>query len=259
MYVFARVRRLRLPSSVAAVLLFLAAAMLTTGPAQAAPHARATASSSHTTMPDQARSKIPDHAAASTAAKPTTSSRASTGHGGTSGEPTSPQPISNADANSGGANGQCPGGAYCSTRDGSPSMNGNGGGKATGKACAGCVGRADNKNPAGQKPDATDNNAGYECDTNHGIARGNPAHTACIPPSGPVCVPTPDKPCAPGVLVPPVPVIHVNPPGGHVTVVRPVVLPDTGAPADLRWLATCAAVSTLLGTALLRRRLPGDS
>jgi hypothetical protein len=264
MYVFARVRRLRLPSLVAAVMLFLAAALLTTGPAQAAPNARATAASSHAAMPDKAKSRSSDHAAASSAAaKPTTSPRASTGHGGTSGEPTSPQPISTADANSGGANGQCPGGPYCSTRDGSPSMNGNGGGKATGKPCAGCVGKADNKNPAGQMPDATDNNAGYECDTNHGIARGNPAHTACVPPSGPVCVPTPAQPCGPGVIVPPGG--GIVPPGGVIVppapgiIPRSPVLPNTGAPADLGWLAICGAVSTLLGTALLRRRLPADN
>src|SRR5881398_3445295 len=69
----------------------------------------------------------------------------SSGTAGTSGDPTKPQPQSKADKNSGGANGQCPGGPYCSTRDGSPSKNGNGGGQAKGKPCAGCVGKADNK------------------------------------------------------------------------------------------------------------------
>ena len=103
----------------------------------------------------------------------------SRGNAGTSGVPTSSQPLSNADQNSGGANGKCPGGPYCSTRDGSPSMNGNGGGKATGKPCAGCVGKADNKNPHGQYPNGSDHNAGYECDRNHGIGRTNPAHTGC--------------------------------------------------------------------------------
>src|SRR3954470_4913611 len=34
------------------------------------------------------------------------------------GNTSQPQPLSNADKNSGGANGQCPGGPYCSTRDG---------------------------------------------------------------------------------------------------------------------------------------------
>jgi hypothetical protein len=117
------------------------------------------------------------------------SSDHSSGTAGTSGDPSQPQPPSNADQNSGGANGQCPGGAYCSTRDGSPSGNGNGNGNATGKPCAGCVGKADNKNPKGQQPGGSDHNAGYECDRNHGIGRSNPAHTGCTtssstPPSG---------------------------------------------------------------------------
>src|SRR4051794_10524392 len=103
----------------------------------------------------------------------------SAGNASTVGDPTQPQPLSGADQNSGGANGQCPGGPYCSTRDGSPSGNGNGGGQATGKPCAGCVGKADNKNPKGQMPNGSDNNAGYECDRNHGIGRTNPAHTGC--------------------------------------------------------------------------------
>lgn len=92
---------------------------------------------------------------------------------------TQPQPLSNADQNPGGANngGDC--GAYCSTRDGSASQNGNGNGAAVGKPCAGCVGKADNKNPPGQQPDGTDHNKGYECDANHGIGRTNPAHTGC--------------------------------------------------------------------------------
>lgn len=118
----------------------------------------------------------------------------------TSGDVTEPQPLSNADNNSGGANGQCPGGAYCSTRDGSPSLNGNGGGNATGKPCAGCVGKADNKNPQGQRPDGSDHNNGYECDGNNGIAKGNPAHTSCTP-STPVCVVTATETCAPPVCV----------------------------------------------------------
>ncbi|HET7388460.1 MAG TPA: LPXTG cell wall anchor domain-containing protein [Nocardioidaceae bacterium] len=93
------------------------------------------------------------------------------------------QPLSGADQNSGGANGGCSGtvykGDYCSTRDGSPSLNGNGNGKATGKPCAGCVGKADNKNPPGQFKNGGDHNAGYECDRNHGIGRSTPAHTGC--------------------------------------------------------------------------------
>jgi len=70
-------------------------------------------------------------------------------------------------------------GAYDETCDGSPSGNGNGGGLATGKPCAGCVGNADDKNPPGQASDGGDHNAGYECDRNHGVGRTNPAHTGC--------------------------------------------------------------------------------
>jgi hypothetical protein len=94
---------------------------------------------------------------------------------------TKPQPLSKADLNPGGANngGAC--GAYCSTRNGAPSLNGNGGGAAVGKPCAGCVGKADNKNPKGQAPNGTDANNGYECDGNNGIGKSNPAHTACVP------------------------------------------------------------------------------
>src|SRR2546421_4308282 len=94
---------------------------------------------------------------------------------------TSRQPLSNADLNAGGANngGKC--GAYCSTRDGSAALNGNGTGQAVGKPCAGCVGKADNKNPQGQSPNGSDLNKGYECDGNNGIGRTNPAHTGCKP------------------------------------------------------------------------------
>ena len=125
------------------------------------------------------------------------------GTSGTSGDPQQPQPTSNADQNSGGANGQCPGGPYCSTRDGSPSGNGNQAtGGHTGEPCAGCVGKADNKNPQGQKPNGTDHNAGYECDRNHGIGRSNPAHTGCTVPTttgGGDCTTNPTAPgCTPG-------------------------------------------------------------
>ncbi|WP_091369791.1 hypothetical protein [Actinokineospora alba] len=89
---------------------------------------------------------------------------------------TVPQPASNADFSGHGANTHGP---YDSTRDGSPSGNGNGGGEAVGKPCAGCVGKADNKNPKGQLPGPQDGNKGYECDSNHGIGRSNPAHTGC--------------------------------------------------------------------------------
>src|SRR5947209_15087442 len=102
-------------------------------------------------------------------------------HNGT--DTTKPQPLSKADRKSGAANGQCPGGPYCSTRHGLPSGNGNQAtGGHTGEPCAGCVGKADNKNPKGQMPNGSDNNAGYECDRNHGVGRTNPAHTGCTTP-----------------------------------------------------------------------------
>ena len=68
---------------------------------------------------------------------------------------------------------------YDNTCPNGPSGNGNDGGNATGKPCAGCVGQADDKNPRGQAPGPQDHNNGYECDGNHGIARTNPAHTGC--------------------------------------------------------------------------------
>ena len=108
---------------------------------------------------------------------PTSSSTKSTGsdhsqgNSGTSGTYNQPQPYSHADQNNTGANDTSASNQYKSTRDGSPSGNGNGDGKATGKPCAGCVGKADNKNPKGQFPNGTDHNNGYECDGNHGIGQ----------------------------------------------------------------------------------------
>ena len=129
-----------------------------------------------------------------TAAHDNGNGRDDLGRAGTTGDTSEPQPLSNADQNNGGANGQCPDGPYCSTRDGSPSGNGNGNGKAVGKPCAGCVGKADNKNPPGQKPNGSDANAGYECDRNHGIGRTNPAHTGCETPNvAPSPTPSPTK------------------------------------------------------------------
>ena len=105
------------------------------------------------------------------------------GTAGTTGVATSAQPLSTADSTGQGAN-TSPG-PYTSTRDGSPSENGNGEGLAVGQPCAGCVGQADNKNPPGQLPNGSDPNAGYECDTNAGIGRTNPAHTGCVTTTGP--------------------------------------------------------------------------
>jgi hypothetical protein len=95
---------------------------------------------------------------------------------------TSPQPFSNADNQNTGANDTSGTNQYLSTRNGSPSGNGSGNGAATGEPCAGCVGKADNKNPPGQFPNGSDANAGYECDANQGVGKSNPAHTACTPP-----------------------------------------------------------------------------
>ena len=172
-----------------------------TSTSQKSDHQKSTQKSTDTkTSTHKAAPKSTSKSTTSTKTTAKASSHSTSGTAGTSGDPKSPQPVSNADSNSGGANGQCPGGAYCSTRDGSPSMNGNGGGKATGKPCAGCVGKADNKNPKGQAPDGSDHNAGYECDRNHGIGRTNPAHTGCTPtPETPPgeCVPTDEHPCTP--------------------------------------------------------------
>ncbi|MDQ1696402.1 MAG: hypothetical protein QOJ03_1755 [Frankiaceae bacterium] len=139
--------------------------------------------------------KHEDPDAGSTPADPSGDSDHSDGTAGTSGDPSQPQPPSNADQNGGGANGDC--GSYCSTRDGSPSGNGNGKGNAKGKPCAGCVGKADNKNPPGQYKDGSDHNNGYECDGNHGIGRSNPAHTGCTTTPPPNCETTGDCPPPP--------------------------------------------------------------
>jgi hypothetical protein len=100
--------------------------------------------------------------------------------------------------NSDSGNGANHSGPYDNTCDGSPSLNGNGNGQATGKPCAGCVGNADDKNPQGQYPNGSDHNAGYECDTNHGVGRTNPAHTGCKTTTVTPPPPPPQCPNAPG-------------------------------------------------------------
>src|SRR4051794_8967121 len=147
--------------------------------AAASPHASSNGTDHSAAASQQSADAHHAAGAQTSASSNTASSHQTDGTSGTSGDPTQPQPLSGADQNTGGANGQCPGGAYCSTRDGSASGNGNGGGQSVGKPCAGCVGKADNKNPPGQMPNGSDHNAGYECDRNHGIARTNPAHTGC--------------------------------------------------------------------------------
>jgi len=163
-----------------------------------------------------------------------------------------PQVLSNADKNTGGANGQCPTGPYCSTRDGSPSLNGNGKGQATGKPAAGSVGKADNKNPKGQLPNGSDANAGYECDTNHGIGRSNPAHTACVASVVPPAVTppgvTPPEVTPPGVTPPGVTPPGVTPPGVTPPAVAPpaltpVVVVEQPAVAGVVAEAPAAAVA----------------
>lgn len=153
------------------------------------------------------------------------------GTAGTVGTPPAPQPLSNADQNTGGANGQCANreGPYCGTTR-TPSLNGKSTIDAsTGKPCAGCVGKADNKNPQGQFPNASDANNGYECDGNQGIAKGNPAHTSCVP-TTPVVPKPPVTPVTPVTPVKPVtPVTPVAP----VTPVTPVTPAAPGAPVVL--------------------------
>lgn len=148
-----------------------------------------------------------------------------------------PQPYSTADKNNTGANDTSASNPYKSTRDGSPSENGKGDGKAVGKPLAGEVGKADNKNPAGQAPSGADANAGYECDRNQGVGQTNPAHTGCTtvvtppttPPTPAPCVPTASKPCTPPTCTPskhkpcgptPKPPVKPEPP-----VVKPPVKP----------------------------------
>ncbi|MFD8493425.1 LPXTG cell wall anchor domain-containing protein [Amycolatopsis sp. NPDC059657] len=144
-----------------------------------------------------------------------------------------PQPPSGADFSGNGANTHGP---YDSTRDGSASANGNGGGQANGKPCAGCVGKADNKNPHGQLPGGSDANAGYECDTNHGVGRGNPAHTGCTPNVPPGKTPPVGQPPAgPAPEAPPLVMAAVAP--ADVATERAQSLAQTGFDLELPLLA----------------------
>ena len=127
-------------------------------------------------------------------------------------------------------------GAYDDTCDGSASQNGNGDGKATGKPCAGCVGKADEKNPPGQAPDGSDDNKGYECDDNSGVGKSNPAHTGCTPSENP------PKENPPGENPP-----GENPPGSNPgpTVLGRTFLAETGV--ETTALAVSGALLLLLG------------
>lgn len=128
------------------------------------------------------------------------------------------QPFSRADQNNTGANTTSPTNPYISNGTGAPSGNGSGNGTATGKPCAGCVGKADNKDPHGQQPNGSDHNAGYECDRNHGIGQTNPAHTGCV--SAVTTPPTP--PTSPPTSVP-----HPKPPTDPCTNPNPAARPSS--------------------------------
>jgi LPXTG-motif cell wall-anchored protein len=170
------------------------------------------------------------------------------------------QSSSSQDAGGQGANAQCPGGPYCANGDGSPSQNGNGGGKATGKPCAGCVGKADDKNPKGQLPGGSDPNKGYECDQNNGIGKTNPAHTGCTQ-DEPTPTPTPSPTPAPVPTVTPTPepTPTAATPTPTVEVLGkqrsrdPQVLPNTGAPAGLALVGALGLVLVAAGVAILRK------
>jgi hypothetical protein len=167
------------------------------------------------------------------------------GNAGTSGTVTSPQPLSNADSNGVGANVPGP---YDSTRNGSPSLNGNGNGNATGEPCAGCVGKADNKNPPGQLPGPSGLNAGYECDRNNGIGKTNPAHTGCVeentvtPPVTPPVTPSFPPPVVPITPTSPVPELPVS----QLASVVPGAVPAP-RPAELAFTGSTILLELLLG------------
>lgn len=160
--------------------------------------------------------------------------------------------------------------SYASTCDGSPSLNGQGDGNATGKPCAGCVGAADNKNPKGQFPDGSDANNGYECDGNQGIGKTNPAHTGCQaqvqvtpPPTPPVTPPvtppltppvTPDDVLpGPSLTAPPGPPVELIPPAREDRVLGGI-LPVTGASGLM--LQFLGLALSLMGSGTLLRWRP---
>jgi hypothetical protein len=176
------------------------------------------------------------------------------GNAGTSGAYNLPQPSSRADKNNTGANTTSPTNPYRSTRSGLPSFNGSGKGNATGRPCAGCVGKADNKDPLGQQPNGTDHNAGYECDRNQGIGKTNPAHTGCTsgsptptpttPPGRPPTTPPPSSPTSPP-----------SPPTSPTTPITPSPSPTT--PPHLAAQVTTAAPATSSPTGTQPAATPG--
>lgn len=231
-----------------------------------------------------------------TSSKSSSSTKSNVGGGGGKASshqdtPDNEQPVSNADRNQGGANGDCydgrdaDEGPYCGTKRDKQSANGNGGGEAKGRPCAGCVGKADNKNPPGQMPGPQDRNNGYECDGNNGIAKGNPAHTGCA------TLPTTSDDCPPEKVAKLGKDCEDNPPGdederpdaviGGVQdfanprppVVAGVqqfatppavapqagVLPSTGASSTAGWLMTLGVGLLLMGAALVGLRRHGQA
>lgn len=178
------------------------------------------------------------------------SSHSTNGTGGTFGSTTSSQPLQHPDNQGEGAN-TFPG-PYSSTRDGSPSLNGNGDGLSVGQPCAGCVGKADNKNPPGQFPNGSDPNAGYECDRNNGIGKTNPAHTGCSATDIPETPGVPVKPGADLVNTVSVPGLGVGVPVPSMSL--PGALAFTGSSVPVLLFLGLASVATG-GALLVVRRL----
>jgi hypothetical protein len=107
-------------------------------------------------------------------------------------------------ATGGGANQSGP---YDPSGVGLPSGNGKSDNNNGKRPCAGCVGKADAKNPPGQLPGGQDSNKGYECDENQGVGKTNPAHSGCSSSAPPpttskppttIRQPTPESKPAPG-------------------------------------------------------------
>ena len=165
------------------------------------------------------------------------------------------------------------GGDYESSCDGTVGRNG---GDGNGK-CAGCDGRADNKNPPGQSKN--DNNNGYECDNNGGVAKGNPAHSRCKAPPAPpkpptetcpdgspmpssgVCGSVIDRPSVPrervlGLRFPGVRRVPAQVRGSRV---RPGVLPFTGAGAAMGGYALLGLGLMAAGGLIVRPRRRGKN
>lgn len=137
----------------------------------------------------------------------------------------------------------------------------------TGKPENGSVGNADGKSPKGQSPN--DKNRGYECDSNKGIGRGNPAHSGCPEaPKPPVTPPGPVTPEVFGTLTvqPTLTTTGSGPPAAEVLGVQ--VTRAAAAPAGLARTGngmaddvTTAVLLILAGVALLggSRRLAGTA